>query len=132
MGPDRLGQLLGDREDRVQRRHRLLEDHRDAPAPDAAQLGRRRGQQILALEQDASIRDPAGRIGNQAQHRQGGDALAAAGLADDAQHLAGHHVETDAVDRGEAARVGPEHDPEVPDAEDGRRRRARTVSHAAP
>ena len=34
---DRLGDLLADREDRVERRHRLLEDHRDLGAAHLAQ-----------------------------------------------------------------------------------------------
>ena len=34
MGADRLGDLLADREHRIERAHRLLEDHADAPAAD--------------------------------------------------------------------------------------------------
>ena len=36
--PHRLGDLVADREDRVERRHRLLEDHRDLVAADLAHL----------------------------------------------------------------------------------------------
>ena len=45
--PDGLGDLLADRVHRVQRRHRLLEDHRDLVAADALHLAvaeRRRGR----------------------------------------------------------------------------------------
>ena len=45
--PDRLGDLLADREDRVERGHRLLEDHRDVVAADLRHLvlvERRRGR----------------------------------------------------------------------------------------
>jgi hypothetical protein len=38
MQPSVLGQLPADREHRVQRRHRILEDHADLQAGDAAQL----------------------------------------------------------------------------------------------
>ena len=37
MAADRLGDLRADREDRVERGHRLLEDHRDQPAAHLAQ-----------------------------------------------------------------------------------------------
>ena len=45
--------------------------------------------QIGAVEQDFTDFDPARRVRNQPQHRQCGDALAAARLADDRQRLAG-------------------------------------------
>jgi hypothetical protein len=44
--PDHLGDLVADREDRVERRHRLLEDHRDPVAADRAQLALGEGEQV--------------------------------------------------------------------------------------
>ena len=50
--------------------------------------------------------DPARRVGDQAQDRQRGDALARARLADDGQRLAGRDVEGHVVDRGDRAALG--------------------------
>ena len=55
----RLADLVADREDRVQRRHRILEDHRHVAAADVAQLLLRHLQQVLALEDRLALRDPA-------------------------------------------------------------------------
>ena len=48
--PDRLRHLVADREQRVQRGHRVLQDHGDALAAHAAHLGVGFLQQVLALE----------------------------------------------------------------------------------
>ena len=61
---------------RVQRRHRILEDHRDLVAADRPQLARVHPQQVLALPQRLSRRDRV-RLGVEAHDRQAGDALAA-------------------------------------------------------
>ena len=49
--PDRLRHLVADGEQRVQRGHRVLQDHGDALAAHAAHLGVGFLQQVLALEQ---------------------------------------------------------------------------------
>ena len=51
----RLGQLLADLVERMQRRQRVLEDHRDVVAADLAKLGVRERHQIAALEQDPPL-----------------------------------------------------------------------------
>jgi hypothetical protein len=48
----RLADLIADAEHRVQRGHRLLEDHADLVAADGAHLAVRHLQQVLALEAD--------------------------------------------------------------------------------
>ncbi len=48
----RLGDLAADGQDRVERGHRFLEDHRDVVAADGAHLGRRQIEQVAALETD--------------------------------------------------------------------------------
>ena len=48
---ERLADLPPDRQHRVQRRHRVLEDHRDLPAADRPQLGVRAAEQVAAFEQ---------------------------------------------------------------------------------
>ena len=63
-----------------------------------------------------------GRIGravDQPHHGQARDALAGAGLADDAERLAFLDREADAVDRLDDAVVRPERRPEIRDLEDG-------------
>ena len=79
------------RERRVERRHRLLEDERDlapadrrAAARSARRAGRRRRSRALPVDRR--------RLGQQAEQRHHAHALAAAGLADDAEHLAGRRA----------------------------------------
>ena len=103
---DRLDDLVADGVHRAERGHRLLEDQRDLAAADRAHLaavgGRARpGRSCVAVRrasrQDLAA-DDAARAVDDAQDRLGGDALAAAALADDAERLAGADVEADAVD----------------------------------
>ena len=89
----RLGHLPAHRQDRVQRAHRLLEDHRHAVAAQIAQLAFRRLQQVAPAEQDVSrcgAHGPRRQQPHQGQRRQ---ALAATAFADDGQRLARLHVE---------------------------------------
>jgi hypothetical protein len=78
-----VGHLAADRQHRVQRRHRVLEDHRDAPAAQTPHLLFVELQQVLPVEQDLAAGDLG--IAGQQPH-DGGDqrGLAAAGLAHDA------------------------------------------------
>jgi hypothetical protein len=71
--------LLADREDRIERGHRLLEDHRDVAAASLAHLLFGEVEQVLPLEQDLALRHPAG-LGEQAHDRERRDRLAAAGF----------------------------------------------------
>jgi hypothetical protein len=62
----RFDQLLADRQYRVERRHRVLEDHRDAAPADPAHPGSPQGQQVLAVEVDAAGGGADMRFGQQA------------------------------------------------------------------
>jgi hypothetical protein len=62
----RLADLLFDGMQRVQRGHRLLEDHADAIAAHRSQLGLVGGQQVGTVEQHAPARVARLRIGQQA------------------------------------------------------------------
>src|SRR5262249_50257881 len=73
---------VGDGDDRVQRGHRLLEDHRDLVAADAAHLLLRKARQISGLKSNFAADDAAGTLGQKLHNRERGHALAAAGLAD--------------------------------------------------
>src|SRR5438105_13586810 len=78
----RLGDLSEDREERIQRRHRILEDHGDPPAPDPAQLALALAGQVLALEDDAAA-DDARASRQEPDDGQARRGLAAARLADE-------------------------------------------------
>ena len=119
--PDRLDDLVADGEHRVQRGHGLLEDHRDVPAahPHQRVLGQpqqvaRRGigprieaEQHLAVAALDEVRR------QQADHRQGGDGLAAARLPHQAEGLPRLDVEAHPVHRPHRLPVGPEPGMEV-------------------
>src|ERR1700759_4606883 len=98
MGAQGLGDLLADREHRIERAHRLLEDHADAPAADPAHLARADLQEIAAVEQDLAGHAALGPR-QEAQDGEAGDGLAAARFADDAQPLAGPELEADVTRR---------------------------------
>ena len=61
-------------EDRVEARHRLLEDHADAPAAHVAHALFRQGRQALSLEQDVPL-DTPGILRHQPHDREGGGPL---------------------------------------------------------
>jgi hypothetical protein len=59
MDKQRLHDLHADRQNRVERSHRLLEDHRDLVATHRAHLVVGEFEQIAAFEQDAPLGDAA-------------------------------------------------------------------------
>ncbi len=87
MHPQGFADLFTDPEHRIEGGHRLLEDHGDLLAADPVHLALTGAGQILAVKQDPPAGDAAGRVRDQLEDRQGGQALAAAGFADDAKHL---------------------------------------------
>ena len=92
----RLDDLAPGLQDRVQRGERVLEDHGDPAAADPAHLPLALGQQVLAAQR---YRGPGSELapdpGNQTHDGQSGEALAAAGLADEPDPLAGADGEAD-------------------------------------
>ena len=84
----RFHELLFDRHVRIQRGHRILKYHRDAPAANAAQDLLRATQQIDAFQHGAGALDPAGRLRHQAQEREACDRLARPGFTHDTQRFA--------------------------------------------
>ena len=100
---NRFADLAAHRHQRVERGHRLLEDHRNVIAADLLHLRFGEIQQIGALETDRAADGPSRRVGNEAQYGQRSDALAAAALADDAQSLAAAHRVGHPVDRAHNA-----------------------------
>jgi hypothetical protein len=112
VGLERLADLAADGEHGVQARHRVLKDHCDLPAAHLAELVVAQLQQIAAAEHDrASGHAPRPR--EDPHERERGDALAAPGLAHDAERLTWRDVEGDAVDRVHGPPPSPELDSEV-------------------
>src|SRR5712691_11288274 len=98
-----LRHLPPDREERVQRRHRVLEDHGDLSAPDPAQLALALARQILALEDDAPAHD-AGGPRQEPDDREARRRLAAPRFTDEPQGLAFVEREAHAIHRLHDAR----------------------------
>ena len=82
---ERLDDLVADRVDRIQRRHRLLKNHRDVAAAHVAQLLVRHGEYFPALEPDAAA-EP--RVLDEPQRRERGHRLAGGRLAHERELLA--------------------------------------------
>ena len=105
VGQDRLDDLLADGVDRIERGHRLLEDHRHLAAAQPAALVGRKPQHVAIAEQHRLGLDLARRARHQAHHRERRHALAAAGLADKADRASAGNAEADAVDGAEQAAI---------------------------
>ena len=125
MQPHALADLTADPVQRIERRHRILEDHADARAADATHLGIGQRHQVASLEQDLAGQAEPPVIAVEAHDRARGDGLAAAGFADDAQHLAPGHGEGHVVDQRGFPLAGDEANTEVADVDE-------RVSHGAP
>ena len=113
-----LGDLEAGGVHRVQRRHRLLEDHRDAVAADGPHLGGgswrpgpRRGTDLPATTLPG--------CGDEAEDGERGHALAAARLAHQAEDLAAVDPQVDAVHRLHHAVAGEVVGGEAVDLEEG-------------
>ena len=117
----RLDHLRVDPQDRIERHHRVLEDHRDLRAANRAQAVGLRGRQLFVAQFDRAALDDAARRIDQPQDREAGDRLARARFAHQAQDLARRHVEIDTVHGLGHAFLGEEVRAQVADAEGWRR-----------
>ena len=118
MGAQHLVDLAADRHHRIERRHRLLEDHRHgggAQLPQAAVAG---GEDFLADQFDSAAGRHQRALLQQAHHRQRRHGFARAAFADQAQRLARAHLQRDAVDHALVGGVLAEADHEIVDVED--------------
>ena len=113
----RLADLHADREDRVERRHRLLEDHRDPIAAHRPHGFGVETKQVLPFEQHLARHDAPRRVRYQAQQRQRRHALAGARLADDRERLPRLQVERHVVDRRDRAALGSKARRQAPNAQ---------------
>ena len=101
VGADGLDDLVADPVERIEAGQRILEDHADPLAADAADFLRRQMIDPHPRQIDLAAGDAAGRI-DQADHGKARDRFAGAGFADHAEHFALGDVEGDAVDRAQA------------------------------
>ena len=105
---DGLANLPADREQRIERGHRLLEDHGNLVAPDILHFGLGRFEEVPSLQPDGAADDAARRARHQAQDRERRHALAAAGFPDDSKGLAPAHAVRDAVHSAHHPVIGEE------------------------
>ncbi len=80
--------LEANRQHRVERRHRILEDHGDPVAPDLADFVVVKLEQIASVELNFPGHHLARRAGDETNQRHDADALPTTALADDCQGLA--------------------------------------------
>src|SRR5262245_55330632 len=114
MDAERLGDLIADAKQWVECRHRLLEDHSEAVATNAAHRALVELQEIPALKQYRTADYRGGSFWKQLHHRQSRNALAASRFPHDPKGLAGLHIEADPVDGANDTVSGGEMGPEIP------------------
>src|SRR5690349_12976956 len=117
MAADVLRELPADGEHRMQRGHRVLEDHPDLAARDCAELALAQPQEVGPVEAGAPFDDRA--LRKEPEERQHRDRLAAAALAGDAEHLRGLDLVVDPVHDRREPRRGWEPDAQPLDVEQG-------------
>ena len=109
-----LDELVADGQHRVERARRVLEHHRQPPAPQAAQLAGGPAHQVLAAE--AHLAGDLG-LGAEGRHdRERDRALPGAGLADEPEDPARRHDERHSLHRPDRAGAGPVRHPQVANA----------------
>jgi hypothetical protein len=113
-----LADLLADRVDRVQRRHRLLEDHRDAVAAQRPLLLLAVVDDVVTVEGDARALRHRRAVPQQAHDRARRHRLAAAGFADQRDRLALVELEGDVTHRLELPALDLEADADIAGIED--------------
>ena len=118
VGLQHLVDLQAAGHDRIERRHRLLEDHRHARAAQFAQPRLAGGQHVLALEQDLARGRLQG-LGQQPHDGEGDHRLARAGFAHQADDLAGIDREAHFFDRVDAVGASRQGNAQIADFEDG-------------
>ena len=97
-------QLPLHREDRIERRHRLLKNHRNAVATQLACFAIRRVHKINIVEQHLPAGDRTTAKLDQAHQRQRRDGLTRPGFAHDAEGFTGRDIKGQILDGRERAR----------------------------
>ena len=118
MGLEDLDDLLADTLHRVERGHRLLEDHADRATADRPPFAIGTGGQRLPGQPDLAGADRK-TLRQQPHHRMGGHRLAGAGFADDAERLAAPDFEADIANGMGTIAAARQRDGKIADGEDG-------------
>jgi len=118
MNAQHLGNLVADGEHGVQCRHRLLEDHGDAPTAHGIPLRLVKRQEVPSVKADGAAGYAPGRR-HQAKQGGGGEGLAAAAFSDQTQGAPRRQIEGHAVDSARHAALAGERYFQVADLEDG-------------
>ena len=116
VGRDRILQLSANRQDRVERVHGALHHDRVVTPADFAKRLLIHRQQVAPLKAHAAGNHPRRRA-EQAGDREQKRRFSTARLADDADELAGRHVERDLVDGADRAGIRRVFDREIFDLE---------------
>ena len=95
---DAFADLIADSHDRVQRGHRVLENHGHFVAAHFLQLFRLHCQDVLPVQPDLAAFDFPRRVWYQVENRARRSRFTRAGLSDEAQRAASADAEADAVD----------------------------------
>src|SRR5215211_2774716 len=90
-----LADLLSSGEERIEKGHRILEDHRDSATAQVFHLPLGQSRQIQVVEENATGDELAGWHGHQLHDRARGNTLPRTGLTDEAEHLATTNLEVD-------------------------------------
>lgn len=109
----RLDQLIRDAQVGVQRRHRILKDHRDAFSADLPGLLGRASKEIHAVEYSGAAFNATRRLWHKAHDRVARDRLSRAGFTNNAQGFTCLQVEAHSVDCAIGAVAGVKPGPEV-------------------
>ena len=118
VGAQHLVDLAADRHHRIERRHRLLKDHRHGGGAQLPQPPVAGGEDVLADQFDGAARRHQRALLQQSHHRQRRHRFARAAFADQAQRLAFAHLQRDAVDHALVGGILAEADHEIVDVED--------------
>ncbi len=86
-----IGDLAADRIERIERRHGLLKDHRDAAAADRVERHLRRMKKLGAFEGNRALR--LGAVRQKPEHGERREAFPRARFADERQRLSAHDIE---------------------------------------
>ena len=122
---NRFADLIADGEHRIQRRHRLLENHRDLSAPDAAhhsRVGARKVEHSVfgTRELEASADDSAAAVLDESHDRQRTHRFAGSRFADDGDCFTPVDRERQVANGGDDAIRRREFDAQLFDAKNGR------------
>ncbi len=123
---ERLAEVILDPHERVQTRHRLLEDEPELRPAVVAQLLRRHREEVLPAVLHLAVRRCT--LRQEAQDAPSERRLPATRLADQPEDLARADVERDSVDRSHRAAQGPVVDAQVAHRDNWRRSHRRSAS----